>query len=92
MLKYLMKRTLLIIPTLLAVIFIVFTILELTPGTPGRVLLGALATQEEVDLLDQKLGTDRPFLERYFEYIKNIVTKFDFGNSYRSKKPVVNEY
>lgn len=91
MLKYVIRRTLLIIPILLAVIFIVFCILELTPGTPGRVLLGALATQEEVDLLDQKLGTDRPFFERYLDYIKNIVTKFDFGNSYRSKKPVVNE-
>ena len=91
MLKYLMKRTLLIIPTLLAVIFIVFTILELTPGTPARVLLGPVATQEQVDKLDHELGTDRPFFERYFDYIKNIVTRFDFGNSYRTKKPVVKE-
>lgn len=91
MLKYVIRRTLLIIPILLAVIFIVFVILELTPGTPGRVLLGALATQEEVDLLDQKLGTDRPFLERYFDYIRNILVNFDFGNSYRTKKPVVDE-
>lgn len=91
MLKYLIKRTLLIIPILLAVIFIVFTILELTPGTPGRVLLGPVATQEQVDKLDQELGTDCPFLERYVDYIKNIVLRFDFGNSYRTKKPVVNE-
>lgn len=91
MLKYLIKRTLLIIPTLLAVIFIVFAILELTPGTPGRVLLGPVATQEQVDMLDQQLGTDRPFLERYVDYIKNIITRFDFGNSYRTKKPVVKE-
>lgn len=91
MLKYLIKRTLLIIPILLAVIFIVFTVLELTPGTPGRVLLGPVATQEQVDKLDQELGTDRPFLERYVDYIKNIVLRFDFGNSYRTKKPVVKE-
>ena len=91
MLKYLIKRTLLIIPILLAVIFIVFTILELTPGTPGRVLLGPVATQEQVDMLDHQLGTDRPFLERYVDYIINIVTRFDFGNSYRTKKPVVKE-
>jgi ABC-type dipeptide/oligopeptide/nickel transport system permease component len=64
MLKYIIRRTLLIIPILLAVIFIVSFIMELTPGTPGRVLLGPVATQEEVDKLDQKLGTDRPFLER----------------------------
>ena len=91
MLKYLIKRTLMIIPILLAVIFIVFTILELTPGTPGRVLLGPVATQEQVDKLDHELGTDRPFLERYLDYIKNIITRFDFGNSYRTKKPVVKE-
>lgn len=91
MLKYLVKRTLLIIPILLAVIFIVFSILELTPGTPARVLLGPVATQEQVDLLDQQLGTDRPFLERYFDYIKNIILRFDFGNSYRTKRPVVDE-
>ena len=91
MLKYIIRRTLLIIPILLAVIFIVSFIMELTPGTPGRVLLGPVATQEEVDKLDQKLGTDRPFLERYFDYIKNIVLHFDFGNSYRTNKPVVKE-
>ena len=54
MLKYLIKRTLLIIPILLAVIFIVFSILELTPGTPARVLLGPVATQEEVDMLEME--------------------------------------
>ena len=91
MLKYIIRRTLLIIPILLAVIFIVSFIMELTPGTPGRVLLGPVATQEQVDLLDRRLGTDRPFLERYFDYIKNIVLHFDFGNSYRTNKPVVKE-
>ena len=91
MLKYIIKRTLLIIPILLAVIFLVFSVMELTPGTPGRVLLGPVATQEQVDKLDQQLGTDRPFLERYVDYIKNIVMHFDFGNSYRTNKPVVNE-
>lgn len=91
MLKYLIKRTLLIIPILLAVIFIVFSVMELTPGTPGRVLLGPVATQEQVDMLDHELGTDRPFLQRYVDYIKNIILHFDFGNSYRTNKPVVNE-
>ena len=91
MFKYMIRRTLLIIPILLAVIFVVSLIMELTPGTPGRVLLGPVATQEAVDKLDQKLGTDRPFLERYFDYVKNIALRFDFGNSYRTNKPVVNE-
>lgn len=91
MAKYIVRRTLLILPILLAVILVVSFILELTPGTPGRVLLGALATQEEVDMLDRKLGTDRPFPERYLDYIKHILLEFDFGTSYRTQKPVVDE-
>lgn len=91
MFQYIVRRTLLILPILLAVILIVFLILELTPGTPGRVLLGPLATQDEVDRLDQKLGTDRPFVERYLDYLRNIILHFDFGKSYRTKKPVVDE-
>ena len=91
MLRYVLKRTLMVIPILLAVVLIVFTIMELTPGTPGRVLLGELAAQEEVDQLDHKLGTDQPFFYRYFQYIKDIVLRFDFGVSYRTQKPVVKE-
>ncbi len=91
MLKYVIRRILLVIPTLLAVTLIVFFVMELTPGTPGRVMLGALATQEEVDALDHKLGADRPFVERFVDYVGDIVLRFDFGESYRTKKPVVDE-
>ena len=56
MLRYVLKSYLMVIPILLAVVLIVFTIMELTPGTPGRVLLGELAAQEEVDQLDQQAG------------------------------------
>lgn len=91
MLKYVIRRILLVIPTLLAVTLIVFFVMELTPGTPGRVMLGALATQEEVDALDHKLGADRPFVERFVSYVGDIVLHFDFGESYRTKKPVVDE-
>ena len=49
MLKYICKRLLLMIPTLLGIIFIVFTVMNLTPGSPGRTILGTAATQEQVD-------------------------------------------
>ena len=88
MLQYIVKRILLIIPILLGVVIIVFTIINVTPGDPGRRILGAAATQEAVDQLNHELGIDRPFMVRLFTYIKNIVVGFDFGVSYQTMKPV----
>ena len=56
MLKYILKRLLLIIPTLLGVLFIVFAIMNFTPGDPGRQILGISAKQETVDELNYQLG------------------------------------
>ena len=91
MYKYVIKRLLLTIPVLLGVTFIVFTIMALTPGDPGRLILGQTARQEAVDQLNHELGYDQPFFTRFFNYIKDIVTKFDFGVSYRTQQPVFDE-
>lgn len=77
--------------TLLAVIFIVFTILAAIPGDPGRMILGIAADQEAVDMFNHDLGLDRPFFVRFWDYLVGIVTKFDFGLSYRSQVPVIDE-
>ena len=91
MVKYIIKRVITIIPTLLLVSFIVFFILEITAGDPGRIILGPSAPQEAVDQLNNEFGYNKPFLERYFNYIGNIVFHGDFGKSYQSKLPVVDE-
>lgn len=91
MYKYVIKRLLLTIPVLLGVTFIVFTITALTPGDPGRLILGQAAKQEAVDQLNHELGYDQPFFTRFFNYLKDIVTKGDFGSSYRTQKPVFDE-
>ncbi len=91
MYKYVIKRLLVTIPVLLGVILIVFTIMSLTPGDPGRLILGNFAPQEAVDQLNHELGYDLSFIERLFNYIKNIILHFDFGESYITSKPVVNE-
>ena len=51
MAKYIIKRLLVVIPTLLFIVFVVFFILNITPGDPGRIMLGPTATQEQVDML-----------------------------------------
>ena len=78
-----------ILPILLGVIIIVFTIINAVPGDPGRRILGVSAEQSAVDQLNHELGVDRPFFVRLFDSIKNIVTRFDFGVSYQSMNPVV---
>lgn len=91
MLKYIVKRLILVIPILLGVSFLIFSIMALTPGNPAQILLGDAATEEQVEALSKELGYDKPFLQRYFTYIKGISTKFDFGNSHRTGIPVLEE-
>ncbi len=90
MYKYVLKRLLLLIPTILGVTFIVFGIMALTPGTPGRMILGMQAKQEQVDALNEELGFNRPFAVRFVDYIGDAL-KGDFGKSYSSKRPVFDE-
>lgn len=87
MIKYVLKRLAMLIPIILIISFIVFTILDFTPGDPGRIILGTEATQEDVDALNHELGYDRPFLERYVNYIWDALHG-DFGLSYSNQKPV----
>lgn len=90
MYKYVGKRLMLLIPILLGVTFIVFTIMSLTPGDPGRLILGQKAPQEAVDQLNHELGFDKPFIVRFINYVKDAV-QGDFGKSYRTDKPVFEE-
>lgn len=87
MAKYIIKRLLVVIPTLLFIVFVVFFILNVTPGDPGRIMLGPTATQEQVDMLNESLGVNRPLLVRYGEYIWNALHG-DFGTSYTFNVPV----
>lgn len=89
--KYILKRLLLTIPVLLGAIFIVFSIMSLTPSDPGTLILGITAKPEDIAALNAEFGYDQPFLIRFFTYIKDIVLHFDFGSSYRTRTPVFTE-
>ena len=86
--KYIFKRLLLMVPILLGVSLLVFSIMEFTPGDPVRNILGAEATPEQVEQLRHEMGLDRNFVVRYFDYLFNIFTKGDFGTSWRTDHPV----
>lgn len=89
--KYTLKRLLWLIPVVLGVVFIVFTILRLSPVDPIRSILGELATEEEVNLMREQVGLNDPFFQQFFDYIRGIVTEFDFGDSWVNGKSVLDE-
>lgn len=90
MLKYIGKRLLWMLPVVLGISFILFTIMDLTPGDPARVILGEYASQEDVDALREEMGLNDNFFVRYGKYIVSAVTG-DLGQSYRTGVPVVEE-
>lgn len=91
MIRFVVKRLLLMIPILIGVIFVVFTIDRLTPGDPVEALLGSNYTQEQYDAKEAELGLDKPFFTQFVVYVKGIVTEFDLGTSYTNNRPVRSE-
>ena len=89
--KYILKRLLMLIPVILGVVLIVFTILRMSPNDPIRTILGDMATQAEVDAMRDEVGLNDPFFVQFFNYLKGIVTKFDFGFSWVNRHDVVDE-
>ena len=79
------------IPVLVGVLFIVFTINHFSPGDPVASLLGGNYTQEQYDAKEKELGLDRPFFTQFIDYVVGIVTDFDLGTSYQTKRAVATE-
>lgn len=79
------------IPTMFFVMILVFTINYFSEGDPVSDILGPEATQEQYDQKREELGLNDPYHEQLFRYVKNIVTEFDFGTSYKTGKSVIEE-
>jgi len=91
MYKYVLRRLLMLIPTLFGVILIVFSIMEFLPGDPARLILGDDVDNTAIEAFHEEFGLDRPYLVRFGEYIFNVFTRFDFGKSWRSGDSVVDD-
>ncbi|MCL2377594.1 MAG: ABC transporter permease [Defluviitaleaceae bacterium] len=86
--KYILRRLLMMIPVVLGVLLIVFTIMYLTPGDPVRILLGDNARAEDIERLRGEFGLDDPFFVQFFNYVVGVVTRFDLGTSLATRRPV----
>ena len=91
MIRYILRRLLMLIPVVLGVVFIVFTILRVSPNDPIRTVLGDMAKPEEIQQMRDEMGLNNPFFTQFWNYIKGIVTRRDFGVSYVTRKPVIDE-
>ena len=90
MLRYIGKRLLLMIPVILGISFIIFTIISVTPGDPVQLIMGADADPALMAAKREELGLNENFIVRYLKYIGGVVTG-DLGNSYRTGLPVIEE-
>ncbi|MDH5159707.1 ABC transporter permease [Heyndrickxia sp. FSL K6-6286] len=90
MVAYTVRRLLLLIPVLLGMLIIVFSLIHAIPGDPARAILGQLATKEAVAELSKQLGLDQPMYIQFFDYIKDLVTG-NLGTSLKTQAPISDE-
>ncbi len=90
MFRYIVKRLLMIFPVILGVTFLIFSIMNLTPGDPAIMILGEGARPEQYEALREEMGLNDPFPVRYARYVGDAL-RGDFGRSYRTNIPVFRE-
>ena len=90
MVFFVLRRLLAAVPTLLAVLTLVFVIVRIVPGDPALVILGDQATPEAAAALRTRLGLDRPMWEQYVGFL-TAALQGDFGNSLVTGRPILGE-
>jgi peptide/nickel transport system permease protein len=91
MLRFVVRRLLLLVPILLGLSILVFLWIRALPGTPATALLGERATAEAVAAVREQYGLDDPIHQQYWAYLKSLA-RFDFGDSITSRRPVIDEF
>ncbi len=85
--KYLVRRTLVAVPTLVAVSLLLFGLIHLAPGGPAAMYAGPDAGPEDIARLDHLLGTDQPLPIQYWNWLSGMFVG-DWGTSFRYREPV----
>lgn len=86
-LSYILKRILLIIPTLLVILVVTFTIVRLLPGDPASAMIGDRATDTDVTRINQQLGLDQSLPVQFAGFVRQVASG-NLGNSYAMHAPV----
>jgi len=88
--KYILKRFLMLVPVLLGVIIIMFTLSEFVPGDPASIILGEGAQPADIARVREEFRLDDPFIIRLLTYAGNVA-RLDFGISWSTRRPVHEE-
>lgn len=91
MLSYIVKRLMWAVPTLIGISFLVFSMIHLSPGDPATAILGDHANKASVERLREELGLNLPLHEQYYRFASKAI-QGDFGNSFKTKQPVWDEF
>ena len=92
MLRFILKRLLLIVPTFIGITIIAFAFVRVLPGDPVLLIAGERGvTPERYQALMQQFGYDRPIWEQYWSYLLGIF-QGDFGTSISTKRPVIQDF
>lgn len=86
--KYVLKRILLMIPVILCVTVLVFTIIHFTPGDAAQVVAGQTATEEELNAIRESMGLNDPYLVQLGRYMYQVFVKFDLGTAMVNKTSI----
>jgi peptide/nickel transport system permease protein len=90
MLRFVVRRLLLLVPILIGLSILVFLWIRALPGSPAIALLGERATPETIAQIERRYGLDKPIHVQYWKYVQNVA-RADFGDSIVSRRPVTEE-
>lgn len=90
MTQYIIRRLLLIIPTVWLVTVLLFVLIRKTPGDPVVIEFGIEGTQEQIAAKREELGLNRPIVVQYADWVQRMFSG-DFGRSLRARRPVSDE-
>lgn len=82
MARYIMKRLLWMIPIVLGVAVMVFTLMTFCPGDPAAIVLGSTATEQDLALMREQMGLNEPFIVRLGTFLSDTFIRFDLGESW----------
>lgn len=88
MARYIIKRILWLIPVILGVSILIFTIMFFVPGDPAQVILGQSATQQEIEALRESMGLNDLYIVQLGRFLKETFLEFNLGSSYVNKVSV----
>jgi peptide/nickel transport system permease protein len=89
-LRFAVRRLLLLVPILIGLSLLVFLWIRALPGSPAESLLGERATSESIAQIRDQYGLDDPFYQQYWHYLQTIGSG-DLGTSIASRRPITEE-